>query len=234
MESSELKTENLAMSSGIQMVKSALGLIPGMAPIVDLYSNYQRNVQYNNIVDVLQKHSDQIRLISDILLDKLYVNSHLYAKDLLITVQKAKDEFNEEKRTVFASYLTACCHTENSNNPNKNLFLDYIARLDYLDIFILKHLAMNYNGKNIVEHCTTIYNDEHDIKVSEFDIQIHVEHLSSIGVIERCEKEEVERYNQRSGNVQLREKNIKRLNFYQRTYLGDGIYSFLKKAEPTN
>ena len=36
MEGFELGTESLAKSSVIQMVKSALGLIPGMAPVVDL------------------------------------------------------------------------------------------------------------------------------------------------------------------------------------------------------
>ena len=50
----ELNKENQAVSSVIQMLKSALGLIPGMSPFVDLYSNYQQNVQYNNIVDVLR------------------------------------------------------------------------------------------------------------------------------------------------------------------------------------
>ena len=55
--------------------------------------------QYSN---VLKKHSEQLRLISDILIDKLYVNSPLYAKDILITVQKAKDEFNKEKRLIMA------------------------------------------------------------------------------------------------------------------------------------
>ena len=232
MEGFELGTESLAKSSVIQMVKSALGLIPGMAPVVDLYSNYQQNVQYNNIVDVLQKHSEQIRFISDNLIDKLYVNSPLYAKDLLITLQKAKDEFNEEKRMVFASYLTACCHTENSNNQNKDLFLDYIAKLDFIDIFILQNLSKHYNGKNIVEYSTSKYNVEHEIKVSKLDIQIHVEHLSAIGVIERCDKEDVDRFNRRFGNIQTREKSFNKLNLYQRTYLGDGIYSFLRKAEP--
>ena len=71
-------------------------------------------------------------------------------------------------------------------------------------------------------------------KVSKLDIQIHVEHLSAIGVIERCDKEEVDRFNQRYGNRQPREKVFKKLNYYQRTYLGNGIYSFLRKAEPQN
>ena len=230
----ELNKENQAVSSVIQMLKSALGLIPGMSPFVDLYSNYQQNVQYNNIVDVLKKHSEQIRLIKDILIDNIYINSPMYAKDLLITVQKAKDEYNEEKRVVFASYLTACCHKENSKNPNKDLFLDYIARLDFIDIFILQNLTMYYNGKNVVEYCTYEYNRKHANKVSKLDIQIHVEHLSAIGVIERCDKEEVDRFNQRYGNRQPREKVFKKLNYYQRTYLGNGIYSFLRKAEPQN
>ena len=230
----ELNKVNQVVSSGIQMLKSALAQIPVMAPFVDLYSNYQQNVQYNNIVDVLNKHSKQIRLITDILIDKIYINSPMYAKDLLITVQKAKDEFNEEKRLVFASYLTACCHKENSNNPNKDLFLDYIARLDFIDIFILQNLRINYNGKNAVEYCTYEYNRKHANTVSKLDNQIHVEHLSAIGVIERCDKEEVDRFNQRYGNRQPREKVFKKLNYYQRTYLGNGIYSFLRKAEPQN
>ncbi len=34
------------------------------------------------------------------------------------------------------------------------------------------------------------------------------------------------------GNVRPRERIFKKLNFYQRTYLGDGIHSFLSKAKP--
>lgn len=78
----------------------------------------------------------------------------------------------------------------------------------------------------------TLYNSVHELKLSKLDIQIHVEHLSSLEVIERCDKEEVDRFNQRLGNVRPIERSFKKLNFYQRTYLGDGIHSFLSKAKP--
>lgn len=64
----ELNKVNQVVSSSIQMLKSALAQIPGMSLFVDLYSNYQQNVQYNNIVDVLTKHSKQIRLITDLII----------------------------------------------------------------------------------------------------------------------------------------------------------------------
>ena len=54
MEEFDLEKENLALSSGIQMVKSAFELIPGLSPFVNLYSNNQQNVQYNNIVMFLK------------------------------------------------------------------------------------------------------------------------------------------------------------------------------------
>lgn len=230
MEEFELNKDSLTKSSIIQMLKTALAMFPPLNFAVDLYSNYQQNVQYNNIVDVLHKHSCQLKKIEDFI-DKSYMSSIQYAKDMYVTIQRAKDELNEDKRTIYASYITSCCLSENSNDHNKELYLDYIGRLDFIDIFILRNLSKYYNGKDAVEFCTSNYNIYHENKVSKLDIQIHLEHLSSMGVVERCDREEVDKFNQRVGNVKPRGKIFKKFNYYQRTYLGDGIYTFITKAE---
>lgn len=231
MEIENLQKEKLGSSALIQMVKSAICLCPGLPLLVDQFSNYQHNIQYNNIVDVLQKHESQIKYLTDIVLDKMYMSSPYYAKDILTTIQKAKDELNEEKRLVYASYLTACCHKDNISDKNKDIYLEYIGRIDFVDFFILKTLTKLYNGKNAVEHCTSVYNLHHDDKVSQNDIRIHIDHLSSLGLIERCDKEEVDRFNKRVGNVNNREKIFKRLNLFQRSYLGEGLYQFVIKSK---
>lgn len=70
-----LQKEGLVSSAVIQMAKSAISLIPGLSLLVDQFSNYQQNVQYNNIVDVLQKHASQLSILTEIVLDKIYMNS---------------------------------------------------------------------------------------------------------------------------------------------------------------
>ena len=60
------------------------------------------------ILDNMERHQNFLfEIWKECLIDKLFIKSPLYANDILITVQKAKDEFNEKKRMIFASYHTA-------------------------------------------------------------------------------------------------------------------------------
>lgn len=230
MEIESIKKESIGSSALIQMAKSVLNLYcPGLSIFVDQFSNYQQDTQYNNVVDVLQKHESQLKMATDIIIDKLYMNSPVYVKDVLTTIQKAKDELNADKRLVYASYLTSCCNKDNVQDINKDIYLDYIGRIDYVDFFILKTLTKQYNGRDAVSSCSSRYNQLHEFKVSENDIRIHLDHLTSMGLIERCDQEEVERFNKRVGNVMRRERIFKKLNLYQRSHLGEGLYQFIRK-----
>lgn len=205
------------------------GICKYLPPLVNLFNDFEKTVQYNNIVDVLQSHAEQIKELKESL-NKAYAESPNYVKDILDTIQKAKDELNQEKRHAYASYLTACCHIENNDNINKQIFLDYLGRLDYLDIFILKWLTPHYNGHDAVSLCMSKYNYEHQAHITKVDIMIHLEHLCSLGLIERCDKEEVENFNKRNGNIMSRHTTFKRNNFFQRTVTGDGFVSFIRKG----
>lgn len=230
MDANELSKSNPEIASLIEFVKSGLSEIPVLAQFIDAFSAYEQIVQTNNIIDVLKTHGMQIEILMAMAKDSVRISSPSYPSDVMLTVQKAKDELNENKRRLYASYLTACCHTENENDTNKSIYLDYVGRLDFYDFFILKSLSNLYNGKDAVDFCTSSYNLHYKGDITTTDTKIHLDHLTSLGLIERSDKEEVDKFNQMVGNRQPRQKIFKKLNLYQRTSLGCALYNFIKKG----
>lgn len=213
----------------VQIILSVLDKIPVLSIPVDLFTKYQQNTQYNNIADVLNKHAERLHILTDIMIDNLYIKSPAYAKDILLTVQKAKDELNEEKRKVYALYLTACCNTENEGDNNRELYLDYVGRIDNIDFFILSKLSITFNGRDAVAYSAD-YNYEHSSNISTTDVKIHFDHLVSLGLIERTDKEEYENFIKQYDNINHRQTVFKKLNMYQRTSLGNALYEFINKG----
>ena len=71
-----------------------------------------------------------------------YINSQEFICDLLRTVDYSKDEIDENKRIMYAKYLTACCHIDNAENRCKRMFLELMEKIDGLDFYILKSLKL--------------------------------------------------------------------------------------------
>ena len=230
MDAKDLNRLNPKTASLVEFVKSGLSEIPVLAQFIDAFSAYEQTVQTNNIIDVLKTHGMQIETLLSKTKNSVRMSSLSYPSDVMLTIQKAKDELNESKRKLYASYLTACCHIENENDSNKSIYLDYIGRLDFYDVFILKSLSNLYNGKDAVDFCTNSYNQHYKGNITTTDTRIHLDHLTSLGLIERSDKEEVDKFNQRVGNRQSRQKIFKKLNLYQRTSLGNALYIFIKKG----
>ena len=132
---------------------------------------------------------------------------------------------NEEKRKLYASYLTACCHPENTEKGNRRIFLDLIEKIDINGILILKELTTRFNGKEAIGHFTTLFDGE----LSKNDIMIQLDYLTSYRLIEKCTQEEIERFYARLGNVKAR-RPINYLSFYKRTVMGDALYQFVSKG----
>ena len=116
----------------------ANGQHPIMGIGANLYFDYQNALQYNNVVDFLQKLLEHLEWLNEIVLGKLFVEEPVIKKDLMQTIQLAKDEMISEKRDVYASYVTACCHPDNKDWSRKQIYLRKIEQLDYLGIGILK------------------------------------------------------------------------------------------------
>ena len=180
--------------------------------------------QTKNIEDTLRKHQDQLEMLKEMIVGELFVNKEKYFEELKAALQKAKDEAAEEKRMLYASYLTACCHPDNLDKGNRRIFLDLVERIDFNGIRILKELTTSYNGKKAVDYFTSLFGGE----LTKDDIIIQLDYLISYRLVEKCTQEEIESFYARAGNVKTRRPYS--LSYYKRTALGDALYQFISKG----
>ena len=66
------------------------------------------------IEDVLKTAFAMIDELDNRVRNMEYINSQEFICDLLRTVDYSKDEIDENKRIMYAKYLTACCHIDNA------------------------------------------------------------------------------------------------------------------------
>ena len=191
----------------------------------NLYFDYQNVVQYNNVVDFLQKLKERLEWLNEIVLGKLFVEEPVIKKDLMQTIQIAKDEIVSEKRDLYASYVTACCHPENKDWSRKQIYLRKIEQLDYLGIAILKVLEKNSNEGGIVKAISLENHDKEDIMAQLWD-------LESLGLAEKISAKDYFETQRRGGNRMVR--NPENVFLYKRTKLGDGLYNFIIKGIPND
>lgn len=192
---------------------------------VNLYFDYQNLVQYNNVVDFLQKLKERLEWLNEIVLGKLFVEEPVIKRDLMQTIQIAKDEMVSEKRDLYASYVTACCHPENKDWSRKQIYLRKIEQLDYLGIGILKVLEKPSNEGSIVKAISmdSPLSDKEDVLAQLWD-------LESLGLAERISAKDYYETQRRGGNRMPR--NPENIIIYKRTKLGDGLYNFIIKGIP--
>ena len=203
----------------------ANGQHPVLGIGANLYFDYQNALQYNNVVDFLQKLLDHLEWLNGIVLGKLFVEEPVIKKDLMQTIQLAKDEMISEKRDVYASYVTACCHPDNKDWSRKQIYLRKIEQLDYLGIGILKILEKHSREDSIVKTMSEdkAFTDNEDIRAQLWD-------LESLGLAEKTSAKDYYDTQRRGGNRMVR--NPENVYLYKRTKLGDGLYNFIVKGIP--
>lgn len=159
------------------------------------------------------------------MLGKLFVEEPVIKKDLMQTIQLAKDEMISEKRDVYASYVTACCHPDNKDWSRKQIYLRKIEQLDYLGIGILKILEKHSREDSIVKTMSEdkAFTDNEDIRAQLWD-------LESLGLAEKISAKDYYDTQRRGGNRMVR--NPENEYLYKRTKLGDGLYNFIVKGIP--
>lgn len=217
--------DNLPSTSGRKFsFGSIIKTIASGTTIGAMVVSLMNEEQVKNIEDTLQKHKEQLEMLKEMVVGELFVNKEEYIEELKAALRKAKDEATEEKRRLYASYLTACCHPDNSDKGNRRIILDLVERIDFYGIRILKELMTRYNGKEAVDYFTSFFGGE----LSKNDILIQLDYLTSYRLIEKCTQEEIERFYARLGNVKARRPS--NLSFYKRTALGEALYQFISKG----
>ena len=203
----------------------ANGQHPVLGIGANLYFDYQNALQYNNVVDFLQKLLERLEWLNEIVLGKLFVEEPVLKKDLMQAIQIAKDELISEKRDLYASYVTACCHPDNKDWSRKQIYLRKIEQLDYLGIGILKILEKHSREDSIVKTMSEnkVFTDNEDIRAQLWD-------LESLGLAEKISAKDYYDTQRRGGNRMVR--NPENVYLYKRTKLGDGLYNFIVKGIP--
>lgn len=221
MDNVPLSTRNNTIS-----VRSFLKAAASATTLGAAIVSYMNEEQTRNIEDTLQKHQEQLDMLKEIVIGELYVNRERYLEDLKMVLQKAKDEANEEKRRLYASYLTACCHPDNVEQGNKRILLDLVEKIDFTGVRILKDLTTHFNGREAVEHFSHIFEE----KLSKNDIKVQLDYLTSYRIIEQCSQEEIDGFFRSRGNIKMRTRAPRIMLFYKRTVLGDNLYNFISKG----
>lgn len=210
-------------------LKAGASSFPIASSIASLLSDYQSHKQYMLIEDVLNRFLGMIQELDDRVKNLEYMNSQDIVYDLLQTIDHAKDEQDDYRRHMFAKYLTSCCHIDNANNNSKRIFLDLIRKMDELDHFILKSLTINYIDRNAVEHVTSMFNHKRQSGILQREVLNHFYYLTSLGIIEMPDQEDVDRFRKEHGEKTTRRAYFKE-RIYRRTTLGDDLYKFIDKS----
>lgn len=223
-----VEKNNIVTEVLMQLIKTAVADIPLLGVSIDLYDKYQSCIQYNNIVDVLTKHEEQIKKLNDTILDMRYVSSNKHIKDIVVVCQKAKDELNEDKRETYAKYLTAGCLKINSHNFNKDIYLDYIGRMDPMDIFILNSLSDDLYDWNSIDSCARNFEEHFPSINSHKDFGIHLDHLKSLGLIKYWDETDTDFSPiYRNRNLNDLNESLMKKHLYIKSALGIALISFL-------
>jgi hypothetical protein len=186
--------------------------------------DYQNTIQYNNIIDVLRDFEEQLRNLK-VRIDRIDQEDIPVIQQ---TIQIAKDDMMPEKRKLYASFLVACCHPNNSKCKIKPIYLNKLQQLDSLGLFILKNINGYKRERTIINDVRKIY----DNSIENEDILSCLCNLeSSLGLLEKRNAEELmSERSRRGGNRRI--LNPENVFYYKRNYLGEGLYNFIIKGFP--
>lgn len=213
----------------VNILKAGMTTCPVLSSVASLLSDFQNQKQYKIIEDVLNKFVEMVNNLDERVKNLEYMNGQDFAFDIIHTIDQSKDEIDEDRRSMYARYLAACCHIDNHANSHKRIFLDYVGKMDAIDFFILKSLGRYFIDRNAVEDVVSSYKHEYKKEISSKDVLIHFQYLESLNIVEMPEREEVDSI-RKDHNEKLTKKAFKKERIYQRTALGDELYQFISKV----
>ena len=230
MDSEKIVLANMGLGDmTISALKAVSSSFPIASSIASFVSDYQNLKQIKLIEDTLNRFFGMIEKLDDRVKNLEYLHSRDFVYDLLQTMEHAKGEQDEYRRNMFAKYLTSCCRIENSKDRNKHIFLELMGKMDELDHYILKNIGIHYIDRNAVEYVKSLFNNENQNDISQREVLSHFYYLTSLGIIEMPDQEEVDRFRKEHGEKPTRRAYSKE-RIYRRTTLGDDLYKFIEKS----
>ena len=208
----------------IQLLKFVANPNP-IAATITAFCDGINTSQVNNIIEVLNELNLKIDCIERQIGIKPYIDIQTFTDDILPILQKSKDEFNAQKRKLYATFLAACIHPDSLNCSNKLIFANYLDRLDYFSIYILNAVENYIYERQLVEKIGSKYNSDM--------IPVHLLNLKYLGLVDEIDGEEyMKMASRRRGNIRFR--NPERVRLYKRSRLGSEFLNFMMKGITEN
>lgn len=167
-----------------QIVESCIKAIASQIPIVSgvasLYADWKNSTEFNNVYHLIDYHAKALEKLQE-KVDVIFLESDGYAYILHKTILKARNEIRENKREIFAEFLTQSCLTKNSKNADKLIFLEILDKIELEHIILLKCLA---NRKNKHKDSWIIdFSLSQETDLNEERIKFLVQYFISIGLV---------------------------------------------------
>lgn len=169
------------------LIKGTLATLPYTGGIASIFNDWQNHVQFKAIQDTLSKHLNQLKTL-ETRIDHSFCTSKEYGAIILQTLAKAKDEIKEEKRTLFATFLTSCCIPINSSCNDKRMYLDIIDRLEPIHICIMDVLDNKYSTFGKIDNIQIDMADKGINDLSINHLETYLDYLTSLGLVVKIDQ----------------------------------------------
>lgn len=235
----------IAETSLITCLKYAVSCFSDLqyiAPIAQGLADYQNNLIQHRIIDTLQMFHESIKALDENAVDKEYLHSETFIRELLLVMAIAQDEDNEQKRRRLADFLVTGCTKEHVNDEKKILLM-FLNQIDEIDICILKSSTDTLDRGNLQKTALWNWNRENpDNEINEDSIEIHISFLDHIGLIEPVDLQTFKSFFARHGNItfdhikseKFDTSLLRKHGFYKRTIVCRRLLAYIKNQPEEN
>ena len=134
-----MNDKNNAITIAESCIKAVAANFPVLSGAASLYGDWKNNIEYKNIYNLIESHAKKLEELENNI-DSDYLQSDDYAFTLHKTILKAKNEIRENKRKLFADFITKSCLDRNSESKDKLIYLEIIDKLELEHLNLLQHI----------------------------------------------------------------------------------------------
>ncbi len=224
-----------ALELAESIVKGVIATIPYAGGLASIYGDWQNKVQFTNVLDILTKH-EQLLLEFKEFINNMYVESDRYTYDTIQTVLKGQNELDDNKRTLYAKYLTSCCLSQNVDEEYHGTILDIISRMNNIDFIILKYIdkyAPHFKPSGSIDMTRIYVNHEVGSEYNNYEIETRIDYLVSLSLARRIDIENIGKALSSIGFEKDVPHFVGTQDVFYRSNLGNQIVDFMSKLENT-
>ena len=121
------------------VVAVAKGLITQIPVVGEIINEYLLDYKFNRLKNIVRQLIDKVKEIEDSL-DEDYLKTEEFSYYFEISLKKAMEEFEEEKRRYLIGFLIGTMENTQTNNAEKDFYLNLIDKLTPLQLKIIRLL----------------------------------------------------------------------------------------------